>query len=332
MPQIVLPDMVWRSGKPLLSSTNRTSVFDTYTGRIHMPRHVSLASGKQGLMSSINGELDTSNLGESSFRFSERHIMPEQASLARMGSVRDTGALYGGTLGSYQHDDSDQWVTLAGTSVRWYQPYDATVAILQWSVFFSHNNWMGRYAVGARPGTGVVERRTEAWGIRGVPSHSVKWGNSFNYPDRTDIKLRCLLDGEYVSNSVRYISHNMFHPVSPGSEANTDHSGPGLEMYEDYSTTDDNAKYPLKGGNPKYVWSEAHSAVPFDIHHVTALSKGFHEITLQARFKGTYATQPVFVQNIGNRSRTKKVLGRGYFNLVPKLCLGIRNSRIVSFI
>ena len=322
MPTITLPGMTFGSAEPLLSSSKITSVKDNYTKRIHQPKQ-SGAVSDYGIMSAINGQLDAVNLGDYAFRISQRHIMPEQAALARMGAVRDTGAIYGSSVGGLRGDDTDtKWVNLAGTSVRWYQPYDATVALLEWSVFMSHNNWMGRFVDGEGVARGVSGETT--LDNRNVVSRT-------SDVERTFMLIRGVLDGEAINNSSRYLGENMFHPVAPGERPNTEHTGPGLEPYSSYF---DPVKptYPTKGGNPKYVWGEAHSAVPFSMHHLTSLSKGFHEISLEAYFLNTSGTAPVFVQNMGNRSRAKNVRARGYFNLTPKLCLGIRNSRVVSFL
>jgi len=327
MPYITLPGMSVGSAEPLLSSSKFTSINDNYTKRLHQPEQsgITFSGAPRGIMSTINGQLDAVNLGDYSFRFSQRHIMPEQAVLARMGAVRDTGAVYGSTVGGLRGDETDtKWVNLAGTSVRWYQPYDATVALLEWSVFMSHNNWMGRFVDGNGKAHGVSnDEDGREWDLR---TENV---------ERTFMAIRGVLDGEPINNSSRYLGENMFHPVAPGAKPNEEHKGPGLRTYGYGATaypTYTKTEYPTKGGNPKYVWGEAHSAVPFSMHHLTSLSKGFHEISLEAYFLNTSGTAPVFVQNMGNRSRAKNVRARGYFNLTPKLCLGIRNSRVVSFL
>ena len=321
MPTITLPGMTFGSAEPLLSSSKVTSVKDNYTARIHQPKQSGVVSD-YGIMSAINGQLDTDNLGGHAFRISQRHIMPEQAALARMGAVRDTGAIYGSSVGGLRGDSIDtKWVNLAGTSVRWYQPYDATVAILEWNVLLSHNNWMGRFLDSDGVARGISEGAT-------IKGNTTSGGNS---PERTYMKTRCVLDGEYIANTTREFSENMFHPVAPGARGNGNQIGPGLETYTSYEDSV-SPIYPVKGGNPKYVWGEAHSAVPLSMHYITTLSKGFHEISLEAYFLNTAGTAPVFVQNIGTGTRKNSFRGRGYFNLTPKLCLGIRNSRVVSFL
>ena len=47
-----------------------------------------------GLMSSANGRLSVENL-DANFQLKAEHIQPEQASLARIGSVLDTSTIYG---------------------------------------------------------------------------------------------------------------------------------------------------------------------------------------------------------------------------------------------
>jgi hypothetical protein len=64
-----------------------------------------------GLYSTINGELDKNNLHDN-FLIQKQHIMPEQAVMARMESLRDSCTIYGRSSDSF---------------------------------FLSWNNWMGRF-------------------------------------------------------------------------------------------------------------------------------------------------------------------------------------------
>ena len=114
--------------------------------------------------------------------------------------------------------------------------------------------------------------------------------------------------------------------------------GPGTDFFDDYPTATAGTEAfgtaienGTKGGNPKYVFPEAHSATQLSLHYPTALSKGFHEIAVQVRVGGI-SGESVYVQNIGTESRDGHVRGRGYFELTAKLCLGIRNARVISFL
>ena len=72
------------------------------------------------------------------------------------------------------------------------------------------------------------------------------------------------------------------------------------------------------------------SALHFDLHHMAALSKGFHEITLECSI-GTPRDAGVLVMNKGSK-RAGPLRGQGYFNLVGKLSLGIRNARVLNLL
>jgi len=252
-------------------------------------------------MSFSNGMLASSNFCDD-FKISPDHIMPEQAVMARMDGMRQTSTFYGNGVGQRTHgNNTSEWVTVPGATLRWYQPYATTVSMMHWDLFLSWNNWQGEYY--------------------DVIQTYAKNGR------KTKIELRCMLDGEYVDYSRRRLGENFFHPVSPGAPYCDAAYGPGLSRLTD--PPDKIRKH--EGGNPKYVWPEAHSAVPFSWHHASALSKGFHEIGLQVKVTRISGKQ-VYVQNIGTESRSSTIKGRGYFELMAKISMGIRNARVVSFL
>tara|TARA_R100001443_G_scaffold19914_2_gene31745 strand:+ start:6375 stop:7310 length:936 start_codon:yes stop_codon:yes gene_type:complete len=294
----------------LLKSPKGSSgdVREPYTINIHrrpeQVKNVEPYTVGEGLMSVSNGSLDHYNLGTNDFRVRSEHIMPEQASMARMEAMKDTSAFYGNGIGQRgQGSQSEEWITLSGTSLRWYQPYDTTLSVMHWDVFSSFNNWHGEY---------VDSANTYQTGGR-----------------KTRVDFRCILDGAYVTNSKRRLAENMFHPAFPGYKRTVPElPGPGLDAYDgDYVT----AVTAVQGGGPKYVFPEAHSAVPLSLHYPEALSKGFHEISLQARVR-RIPGEAVYVQNIGSGHRDHVVKGRGFFELTAKICLGIRNARVISFL
>ena len=289
------------SGAVLLDSELSVSVGGTDLESAALPTELIVADG---LMSAANGRLSMGNLGRSNLLITSDHIMPEQAVLSRMEGLRETSVYFTNGIGVRAAGGSDDnWITIPGASLRWYQPYATTVSLMHWDVFFSYNNWRGVY--------------------RDV-THST---NRKGY--KTKIEFRCTLDGDYIGYSKRRLGENFFHPVSPGAFQNTDAIGPGLEKYGELEL--DEATGQPTGGNPKYLFPEAHSAVPFSLHHAAALSKGFHEINIQVKMY-QIGGSAVYLQNIGDEKRTGPVKGRGYFELTAKVAMGIRNARVISFL
>jgi hypothetical protein len=322
-----------------------------YTTSIHNTRSLNpttITDHNSGLMSTANGNLDTLNL-DTRTTIKAQHIMPEQACLARMESMRSTNTVYGNSSGTLDkhyesgadsasgtlraYNDTEQFFNLPGLSLRWYQPYDASAALLQWSFFVSFNSWIGRYkdAMGKKFKNGVY----------------------------TTIRLRCVLDGEPLYHTERVLGENFFHPVSPGANNAWSDSGdagtlwgPGFDEYDEYGFYSER----LSGGNPRYVSPEAHSALHFDLHHLigtgtdasgkyvstATLAKGYHEIGVQCSIDAMQTkygemSGPVFLQNVGKAtavddSDSYEFKGRAHFNLTGKLSLGIRNARVMSFL
>lgn len=324
MPKIVLPPIPVK-GKPLLKEKKFSDVVDPYTASTYSR----LDRGKDsGLMSTANGRLSIENLA-SNFQVQDYHVQPEQASLARSESMLSTSTIYGNGIPSQK--DAADYFTLPGCSLRWYQPYDTSVSLMQWSFFISYNSWRGIYK--------DMEGEIHSKGVS------------------TPIYLRCRLDNNVVDGSTRILGQNMFHPVSPGARDRTDQTGPGVDSMSILSENYSDAGYsfdfdpdkgltlpppvwvtespstttiPFRGGNPQYCQTEAHSATQFDLHHMTALSKGYHEISVECSIQQPEGAG-VYLQNVG-RTGKAHITGRGYFNLVGKLSLGIRNARVLNLL
>jgi hypothetical protein len=284
----------------------------------------------KGLYSTVNGELDKDNL-KTNFTIQKQHVMPEQAVISRMESLRETCTIYGRSADNSSEQDtypslaegseSGDFFTVPGLSLRWYQAYDASAAIAQWSFFLSWNNWMGRFKDVAR-------------------SH---WSQGVF----TEISLRCLIDGKVISGSNRRLGENFFHPVSPGT-ANPQESGltgPGLDVYGREGSVYGAYDKLSASGNPKYCFPEAHSATYFDLHNMlqpSQIKKGYHEISVQCSIRALKDLNgekplPVYTQNIGREIQWSDVnshryKARGHFNLVGKVSFGVRNARVVSFL
>lgn len=325
MPKITLPALP-TIGDPLLSEPDRSRVDEPYTQSVYAA--LGTTDPNSGIMSTLNGRLNKSNLS-SDFVLLAEHIQPEQATLVRSGSMLNTSTIYGnGVVDPISGDQAGQtFFTLPGCSVRWYQPYATSVSLMQWSFFVSYNVWRGAY-------------------------RNLKQELKPNV--NTPIRLRCFLDGSAVSGSDRYLAQNMFHPISPGAKAGEKTVGPGMYTKERVMqqalddgrvnlgdvcdvAIEDTSGMPygdgesgVYGGNPQYAQHEAHSALHFDLHHMTNLSKGWHEISLGCSI-GTDDDAGVLVMNKGNKKRGP-LRGRGYFNLVGKLSLGIRNARVLNLL
>jgi hypothetical protein len=314
MPKIVLP-VLPLNGQRLLDTKEFSNFNDSYP--VSTYARLTSPDKDSGLMSSANGRLSSKNL-HPNFELGPEHIQPEQASLARIGSVLDTSTIYGNGVAETVAETN--YFTLPGCTVRWYQPFDTTVSLMQWSFFVSYNSWRGAY----------TDSEQE--------HHS-----NINTP----IYLRCKLDDEVIDGTTRLLGQNMFHPLSPGAPERPTESGPGngAEQYYRKKTTSElvasmavggsfdplkRGDHSLYGGNPQYVESEAHTASHFDLHHMTNLSKGYHEIYLECSISLPEGAS-VFLQNKGSRKQGF-VHGRGYFNLVGKLSLGIRNARVLNLL
>jgi hypothetical protein len=169
-----------------------------------------------------------------------------------------------------------------------------------------------------------------------------------------DVLFRCRLDDTVVEGSDRRLGHNMFHPLSPAAPDRTEQRGPGFHAHKFHKdtakrlasgaslesdiegmrtpSTEISEGYSMRerGGNPNYVASEMHTAIPVDLHHAVALSKGYHEISVECAI-----TEPdgdsVYLQNVGIPGKTF-VTGRGYFHLVGKVSLGVRNARVLNLL
>tara|TARA_R100001510_G_scaffold37280_1_gene33644 strand:- start:1304 stop:2254 length:951 start_codon:yes stop_codon:yes gene_type:complete len=316
MPKIQLDLSPFSESEKILRTTDPKAaarVDEPYTENIHARPDVRdaaesaefVVSGsaiREGLMSASNGLLDSFNL-HSGTEIRDIHVMPEQASYARMESYTDSSTLYGNGMGQRNMGEkNERFVTLPGVTIRWFQPFDTTVSLMHWDLFFSYNNWQGEYV-----------------------DKEARFSNNGR---KTKMDLQCILDGEYIPFTKRRISENMFHPVSPGFKNTVPEiPGPGRNLYSTYPEGLENKQ----GGGPKYCFSEAHSAAPLSLHFAQALTKGFHEISVQVKTVNI-GGEAVYVQNIGSEHRTSQVRGRGFFELCAKLSLGIRNARVISLL
>ena len=320
MPKIVLPPLPL-NGMNLFREKDLSDVDEAYT----VSAHAKLGSSfpNSGLMSQTNGRLSIDNLSDD-FILENYHIQPEQASLARIESMLTSSTVYGS--GIPKTTDSLNYSALPGCSLRWYQPYETSMSLMQWSLFFSYNSWRGVY--------------------------KDKSGNNHSGGVNSLIRFRCRVDDSVVSGSDRMLGQNMFHPVSPGADDRDDQTGPGMGVFDFYrekyledsdlsgasshnrhkniSEEDPTKLSRYRGGNPRYAQTEAHTGHQMDLHHMTTLSKGYHEISIECSIESPEG-DAVYVQNAGSK-RKSMVVNRGYFDLVGKLSLGIRNARVLNLL
>lgn len=322
MPKITLPPIPLQ-GSRLLTERRYSNVDEPYT----VATHARLGTAQQdaGLMSQINGRLTIDNLSDN-FTVKDYHIQPEQASLGRVESMLTSSTVYGS--GIPQTQDSDNFFALPGCSLRWYQPYATSMSLMQWSLFFSYNSWRGVYK--------DKDGENHSGGVNSL------------------ITLRCRLDDTIVPASTRTLGQNMFHPLSPGALDRPDQTGPGMSVFDSFADRylndalpddwvgkyydryknideDDPAKFMnFRGGNPQYVQTEAHTGRQLDLHHMATLTKGYHQISIECSIQ-TPEGASVYLQNAGS-PRKSMIRNRGYFDLVGKLSLGIRNARVLNLL
>jgi hypothetical protein len=91
-----------------------------------------------GIMATANGELDANNV-VSTFEIEATHVMPEQACIAKQEWLRETSTVFSDGVGS--SSPAAQYFVIPGCSLRFYQPYDVSLALFQWSVFMSQTKW-----------------------------------------------------------------------------------------------------------------------------------------------------------------------------------------------
>ena len=94
-----------------------------------------------GLMATVDGNLDINNFNEK-FRIQPEHVMPEQAAIGRQDWDQYETTLFSDGVGVNQAVSSSvNRFNVPGCSIRFYQPYDATMALFQWSFFISQTKW-----------------------------------------------------------------------------------------------------------------------------------------------------------------------------------------------
>jgi hypothetical protein len=366
MPHLILPG-VFDSGDPLIKNPTHDptkQVMEPYVMGIHTNYTDENSSTNHGYMSSLNGRLDEKNFFPD-FHLKDYHIQPRQASLAGSESMITTNTFYGNgipntkTLPSADPTTSlntSDFFTVPGCSFRWYQPFVSRVSLLQWSVFLSQNSWRGIYkdlqgvshtkgvntliflrCVLISPVGRVSLRSTER-----VLAQNMFHPQSPGGADRKNQIGPGINTMDYLVDFMEDGGHSMVGwPDDVEGAPGTGGLFGGLDEFTflgaglgnaDKLEEKEKENQDARGGNPKYVQTEAHSATHYDFHSLQnrGLSRGFNEIRLECAISQTN-TDGVYLQNFGRDSVTS-LTGRGYFNLIGKVGFGIRNARVLNLI
>ncbi|MAZ73579.1 MAG: hypothetical protein CMC70_10585 [Flavobacteriaceae bacterium] len=96
-------------------------------------RNVYTDTPHEGVMSTANGKLHSTNFG-SGFEVQSEHIHPEEVIRGRQGAGLETLDYFSDGIGEV---GEAAFVNVAGCGVKVYIPYDVTLALWQWTFFFS---------------------------------------------------------------------------------------------------------------------------------------------------------------------------------------------------
>ena len=233
------------------------------------------------------------------FKVNENLVMREQAVLGRQDFSLDTVTYMADAIGSGTNVTSDSdpsaYKTVAGSGVRWYQPYDATIAMIQWSFFCSTNTWQIRNHSNNR--------------------NSGEGNLSFNY----DTLFTCFVDGVEIISSRRPPPRSCVYPASKKSGLFKDNWRPSKRWVqtEAHKALQWDQHVMLRPGGV------APSGSTFGI------TKGWHELYVAVRTERPKKTEGVF-ENVrtvfGNTWRQHNLVVNN------KASFGIRNARVVTFL
>ena len=273
-----------------------------------------------------SGALDSSNL-TTNFKIQSGMIMREQSVFSRFDHCLDTTTYYGEGMGHestiarsfgrgqdstlLSATDPEVYTAVSGAGFRWYQPYDASTGILQWSFFTSHNRWIVKDANANRDDSDVFSIMPPAGSTGGVTADT----NIVCTIVAIDTPLGSVLPGE----SLRFMQRNINYPASKKSTA------PSVKSSK---------------AHKRYVQQEAHSALQFDqhvifsskwgsTHPLSQLKKGWYEMRVMVMIEQPqqffHSHKNVHLR-FGNHFRKHNLI----FN--DKISFGIRNARVVTFL
>lgn len=105
---------------------------------LSVPNHnanIYAATSGRGIMSEPNGGLQVVNL-DAAFTIRDEHVMPEEATVARMDGSTIPMDVYNNAFGIRDEDDPT-YVAIAGLGQRVYVPHDMSAVVWQWASHIS---------------------------------------------------------------------------------------------------------------------------------------------------------------------------------------------------
>ena len=270
-------------------------------------------TASNGIMSEANGGLDSNNLNPN-FKAQPEHIQPEAMVIGRQEESRvrvdcfsdlfakagtdSTDPVTSDTM-TYAEATGDYWVAVPGCALRFWQPYDATVALWQWSMFFHPARMlMLRQYVDGEP--------VEEFNDRGVEN---SW---YDRKATCDMGLAVKIDGTLIEHSRRRTQVGL---ISRDNNSSLSASYDGF-MSRAY------------GGRTAQWWDMQHMSTP--------LAAGWHDLQLvvyMERFLRTSATQTIVpIRNGVSMAADTPSGGRILAQLFARCTFGVRNARVLTLL
>jgi hypothetical protein len=286
-------DYSYPDGRPFASSTHNRNMLSVQNG---------LNAG-----AITTDRLSGASVG-SDFEIKRHMIMPDQAVLTRGETCLEPTAFYGDAIGGNAKEwttakiRKSQFKSVGGAGIRWYQPYDATLGMLQWSFFMSHNAWF------------VAEGHNKIWRDEDVTSN-------------LHVVTQAYYDGHAINNTWREASANCAWPAC--NIAGAPHEDGGWTPYYRYQK-------PYR----RWVQTEAHSAMQRNHHLLLSpglsytgethgVERGWHELTLKVFLS---RSNPYEHQTRYTYLKYSKSLRKHHMMLNAKADFGVRGARIVTFL